>query len=92
MIAFEIINIFLKPIFGITYDKLKFKYTMLIYNIITVILIINTYFALKNSIYFGILSGFNSLMMGVFVIILNSASIDIFGKHNFQIISISFVI
>ena len=83
VIAFEIINIFLKPFFGIIYDKLKFKYTILIYNILTTILIINTYFALKNSVLFGILAGFNSLMKGGFYIIFNSAALDIFGIYGF---------
>ena len=83
VIAFEIINIFLKPFFVIIQEKLKFKYTILIYNILTTILIINTYFALKNSVLFCILAGFNSLMKGGFYIIFNSAALDIFGIYGF---------
>ena len=83
VIAFEIINIFLKPVFGIIYDKFKFKLTMLIFNILTAILILSTYLSLTKSNSFGILTGFNSLMLGGFGIIFNTAAIDIFGIHGF---------
>ena len=67
---------FLKPIFGVIYDKLGFKYSILIFNMLSLILIAFAYLVYTNCYLFCLMIGFNSLMQGGYYILLTSAAKD----------------
>ena len=70
----EILNIFIRSIFGILYDKIGFKYSMFICNTLSLLFIIITYFGIENSYFFGIVVGLNNFIMSGHNVILNSAA------------------
>jgi hypothetical protein len=52
-----ILNIFFKALWGIIYDRFKFKKSLIIFNYLTLIIAILTIFSFENSYIFGFIAG-----------------------------------
>jgi hypothetical protein len=57
IIVFNILNIFFKALWGIIYDRFKFKKSLIIFNYLTLIIAILTIFSFENSYIFGFIAG-----------------------------------
>ena len=88
IIIFDVLNIFFKALWGLIYDRYKFKKSLILFNYLTLIISVLTLFSYENSYIFGFIAGFSFSQVGGVMVILNTSALEIFGEHGYYLLSI----